>query len=474
MSNCLIGDIIPASRKAKPETLLGWEFDMRRSLFSVLIVALLSSAAWAQFEMGSIVGLIVDPSGGPIPGASVDIRSTNLGLRDDILTAWHERHNRLEGFVPTNGGTFVLVGNPPFQNGVVTQSNWHDLGPRFGFAYNVASKTVIRGGYGIYYSFQSNTSNDNQAKNPPYNGNVIVTNSSNDYADALPISAGFSAARPSLYPITNQQFIYWPYNYQDPGIQEWNLNVQRQLPSNLVLSVAYVGTKGSHIDVFDNCNAAPPGPGAVGPRRPFPNLSDCVTVTPWGNSSYNSLQASVERRMAGGLTMLASYSYAHSIDDSSGQESETVQNPYDLALNRGNSTFDVRQSLVLSWTYEVPIGKNLHGPAAILAKGWTLNSIDSFINGSPFTPTMQTDALNNGSGVQWPNRIAAGTIPNPSVNMWFNPAAFVRRAPTTMATKAGTSCTGREPARSTCRRSRTSPSARKAAGCNSGARCSIS
>ena len=362
--------------------------------------------------------------------AQDDIRLTsrltlNVGLRDDILTAWHERHNRLEGFVPTGGGTFVLVGNAPFQNGAVTQSNWRDLGPRFGFAYNVASKTVIRGGYGIYYSFQSNTSNDNQAKNPPYNGNVIVTNSTSDYAGAAPISAGFSPDRPSLYAITNQQYIYWPYNYTDPQVQEWNLNVQRQLPSNIVLSVAYVGTKGSHIDVFDNCNAALPGPGAVASRRPFPNLSDCVTVTPWANSSYNSLQASAERRMAGGLTMLASYTYAHSIDNNSGQASESVQTPYNLHLNRGNSTFDVRQSLVFSWTYELPLGKNLHGVPGVLAKGWTINSIDSFIDGSPFTPTMQTNTLNAGSGAQWPNRIASGRIAHPSVNMWFNPAAFV-------------------------------------------------
>ncbi len=307
----------------------------------------------------------------------------------------------------------------------MTRNNWLDLGPRLGFAYNVASKTVIRGGFGKYFSYQSNSSGDNQTKNPPYNGNTQWSYSANDFAGSTPISAGFPAARPSQYPIANQAYVYWPYNYSDPSVLEWNLNVQRQLWSNSVLSVAYVGGKGSHIDVFDNCNEAVPGSTAVASRRPYPNLGDCTSVTPWGNSSYQALQASVERRMAGGLTVLAAYSYSHSIDDSSGQESESVQTPYNLHLNRGNSTFDVRQSLVFSWTYDLRLGKNLHGPAAILAKGWTLNSIDSFIEGSPFTPTMQTSTLNAGSGVQWPNRIASGTISNPSVSMWFNPAAFV-------------------------------------------------
>ncbi len=187
----------------------------------------------------------------------------NIGLRDEILTAWHERHNRLEGFVPTGGGTFILVNNPPFANGAVTRNNWLDLGPRFGFAYNVAPKTVIRGGFGKYFSYQSNSSGDNQTKNPPYNGNTQWSFSSNDFADATPISVGFPAARPSQYPIANQAYVYWPYNYSDPSVLEWNLNVQRQLPLNSLLSVAYVGGKGTHIDVFDNCNVAIPGATAV-------------------------------------------------------------------------------------------------------------------------------------------------------------------------------------------------------------------
>jgi hypothetical protein len=201
--------------------------------------------------------------------------------------------------------------------------------------------------------------------------------------------------------------------------------VQRELVANTVLTVAYVGMKGTHVLVTENINAALPGPGAVAARRPYPNLGDGTAVGDWGNSTYHSLQTTVQRRFSSGLSMLAAWTWSHSIDNTSGTGSETVQTPYNLHLNRGNSTFDLRHNVALSWTYELPFAKRKSGPLQWIAGGWQINSIDSFQSGTPFTVTMQSSLLNAGSGVQWPNRLASGSLANPTIARWFDPTAFL-------------------------------------------------
>ncbi len=355
----------------------------------------------------------------------------NYGLRDDFVTPWTERHNLLAGFVPANGGTLVPVGTAPYNGNSVTEGRFTNFGPRAGFAWNLTPNTVLRAGFGMFYSYAMQTSNDSPAKNPPFSGSVQVANNASDFDSASPISAGFPASRPTLFPVAGLGWIYYPWDFKTEGATEWNINLQRQLGANNVLSIAYVGEKGTHILVTDNINEALPGPGAVAARRPYPNLGDGTAVGPWGDSNYNSLQTSFQRRLSAGLTFLGAWTWSHSIDDSSGTGSETVQNPYNLHLNRGNSTFDVRHSLVLSWTYELPFGngkcflRDAHGVLDLIAGGWQLNSIDTFQTGSPFTATMSTSNLNAGSGVQWPNVVGVGSLPNPSVQHWFNTSAFV-------------------------------------------------
>ncbi len=355
----------------------------------------------------------------------------NYGLRDDMVTPWTERHNQLAGFTPTGGGTLVPVGTAPYTGNSVTVGRYTNFGPRAGLAYNVTPKTVIRAGFGIFYAFAMQTSNDSPAKNPPFSGSLQASNNAADFDSALPISAGFPAARPALYPIAGLGWIYYPRDFKTNGANEWNINVQRELIANTVLTVAYVGMKGSHILVTDNINEAIPGPGAVASRRPYPNLGDGTAVGPWGDSIYHSMQTTVQRRFSSGFSALAAWTWSHSIDDSSGTGSEGVQTPYDLHLNRGNSTFDLRHNVVLSWTYELPFGKgkpllpNASGPLQWMVGGWQLNSIDSFQSGTPFTVTMNSSLLNAGSGGQWPNRIGSGVLANPTISQWFDPTAFV-------------------------------------------------
>jgi hypothetical protein len=352
------------------------------------------------------------------------------GLRDDIVTPWRERHNELAGFLPANGGNLVPVGNPPYSGDTVTEGRYTNFGPRAGIAYNVTPRTVIRAGAGVFYSFQMQTSNLSPAKNAPFSGSLQVANNAQDWASASPISAGFPAARPALFPVNGTAWVYYPYDFKTTSNTQWNVSAQRQFGDSNVVTLAYVGAKGTHVFVTENINQAIPGPGPVVARRPYANLGDGTAVGPWGNSRYNSLQATFERRFAKSFSMLAACTWAHSIDDSSGTGSETVQTPYDLRLYRGSSTFDVRHNVVLSWTYELPVGRGKmllrNGPRVLdwAIGGWQFNSIDTFQTGTPFTVTMLTNTLNVGGGVQYANRIASGRVEHPTIDQWFDPSAF--------------------------------------------------
>jgi hypothetical protein len=167
-------------------------------------------------------------------------------------------------------------------------------------------------------------------------------------------------------------------------------------------------------------------------RRPYPNLADAIGVAPWGNASYNSLQTQVDRRF-GAVRFTGAWTWAHSIDNTSGESSGSpIQNSRDLHAQRASSTFDVRHKLALSGTYEMPFGKGRRwmnsAPRAVdlIVGGWQVNNILTLQSGLPFTPVMQTSTLNTGTGSQFPNRIASGELPSQerSIERWFDVSAF--------------------------------------------------
>ncbi len=361
----------------------------------------------------------------------------NVGLRYEIATPWTEVHNRLANLIPALGNVFP-VGSPQVPQNTMYDTNWANIGPRFGISYQLTSKTVMRAGFGYFYDFTSESVNSLGNNNAPFAGNLLIANntSATDLVNGItPLSRGFLPYQPiGQFAAAGSSVSYFPRNDPDMTIQQRNISIQQQLTSDTVLTVAYVGTRGEHLTVYPNINQPVPGPGAANPRRLFPQFGSITAIFHGSDSYYNALQVTAERRFSHGLAFLASYAWGHSVDIISTTANGGVQNPLCMACDRGASDYDIRHNLTLSWSYELPFGKgkafgkNWSGATNALLGGWKFNSIDSFYSGSPFSVNSGTNTLGAGAGSQRADLIGDWHVAHPGPSLWFNPAAFATPA----------------------------------------------
>jgi hypothetical protein len=358
----------------------------------------------------------------------------NLGLRWEAATPWTEIHNRLSNLDFSNGIVYP-VGTPQMPGNTLSNAHGRDFGPRVGLSYQLMPKTVIRASFGLFYDFTAGIVNDLGTNGPPGAGTLAITNNvnaTNLVTGITPLSQGFLPYQTlGNLSALGQNLVYIPRNDPDTSIMQRHVSIQQQLTPNTVLTVAYVGTQGEHLTDYPNINQPVPGPGAAGPRRLFSQYGSVTGVVRATSSEYNGLQVSGERRFSHGLAFLASYTWGHAIDVSSSSGSGGAnQNPLCLECDRSPSDFDIRQSLVLSWSYELPFGKgktfgnNWDGPLQAFFGGWKLNSIDTFQSGSPFSVDSGTNTEGSGAGTQRANVIGNYHVTNPGPTEWFNPAAF--------------------------------------------------
>jgi hypothetical protein len=362
----------------------------------------------------------------------------NVGLRYELTTPWTEVHNRLANFVPSLGNVFP-VGSAQVPENSMYDANHLDFGPRVGISYQLTPKTVIRAGFGFFYDFTSESVNSLGNNNPPFAGNLLIANNTStiDLVNGItPLSRGFLPYQPiGQFAAPGNSLSYFPRTDPDMNIQQRNISIQRQLTSDTVLTVAYVGTRGEHLTVYPNINQPVPGPGAANPRRLYPNFGTITAVYHGSDSYYNALQATAERRFSHGLAFLASYAWGHSVDVISTTAGGGVQDPLCLACSRGASDYDIRHNLTLSWSYELPVGKgknfgrNWTGAKQAVLGGWKFNSIDSFYSGSPFAVNSGTNTLGSGASAQRADLIGDWHVANPGPSLWFNPAAFATPSP---------------------------------------------
>jgi outer membrane receptor protein involved in Fe transport len=370
---------------------------------------------------------IFDPAVGKFVVAQKSGQPPDLAAQPLAALAWN-----LFGNLMT---TADAVGLPNRTLRFPDKNNW---APRLGLAYRPTflKNTVFRMGYGIYYDLMNGNNYSNiTATSIPWIisqgvNNTLPTPTLNNQNLFAPFNAP-GAASPSIQPI-----IYNPRS-RVPYVQEWNVAIQRQLGRSTSLDVAYVGNKGTKLETNIPFNRPLlPGPGDVDSRRPFPNLSEGFEVADIANSIYHSLQVKLERQYSSGLSLIASYTLAKSIDDSSSDYGIGYEDEYDLRLERAVSNFDVRNRLSVGYIYDLPLGKgkSLTPTNPILQRvvsGWEVSGIVTLQSGMPFTINSGRDVANTGSGSQRPDRIASGELSNPTINEWFDTSAFVLNAPYT-------------------------------------------
>ena len=375
----------------------------------------------------------------------------NMGVRYELSLPAVEKRNRIANFdIDTNPAhpQLVLAGSQgdAWADRALQGTNYHEFAPRFGFAYSLPdNKTVLRGGYGIFYSnIITEGGMQSMEINPP--NHLRVNLSSNPNVPSLILSQGFAANTLSTSNATNVELVSYDRNNVPPTAQEWNFDIQRQLGAGILVEIGYYGNKFDHAWWQLDGNPPPPAPGNINSNRPYQTtlvpgagtitLSDVLRISKGGYSRYNGLQAKVEKRYANGLTFIASYAYSKTmaLGDTNG-----VQNPKNWNADRAVSSLDMTQHFVGSAVYALPFGKGQafgshwnRFTEAVLG-GWSLGPIVTVNTGMPLNVIVQGDPSNTGQQSNTgnndrPNVIGDWHLANPSVQEWFNTAAFAANA----------------------------------------------
>ncbi len=363
----------------------------------------------------------------------------NLGLREIIYVSCpdgYEKYNNISDFIPSlyvasqaptvmaNGRLVPGTGNP--LNGIITPTSrggltgldraletprYGNLGPRFGFAYSPGAdqKTVVRGGYGIFYHWD----NDNQQSlsvNPPFSKSASIFDTSLDNP-----SGGTGASFPAGLNSEDPYYLY-------PQVQQWSLTVARELPTHTVLSVGYVGNHAGHLDQSFNINQPQP-------NLPVANGTNLSTVVPFlgygsiaeddrnSSAEYNGLQVDARHHFAQGFSFEVAYTWSKDRCWQVGQDTWTQQD------EPGLCSVDQPQNFMVNYVYQLPFYKNQAGAAGKLLGGWQVSGITAQASGYPFTISEQGDRSGTGNAGR-PNWVGPLDIQPKNVSNYFSTAAF--------------------------------------------------
>jgi hypothetical protein len=368
-----------------------------------------------------------------------------LGLRWEYLAPWAEENNLEGAFDPASGkiAFHKVPANLPAQLAplVITQDGFYsagiikkdlnNFGPRVGIAYNADEKTVLRGGFGVYYDNLNLNELQFTRLVPPFYGNFSLTP-----VRTAPLQVDTLFPNLDQIPQFPAPFSLDPTNRTAYTFQ-WNANVQRTLGRSYLVEVAYTGSRSENLHKRYNINQARPGTTPIEARVPYPAFQSAILYSSdAGYARFHGLSLRMEKRYSSGLFFLANYQLSKSTDNGSGEiEANDTAYAWDLDADRGLARFDQRHRSAFSYGYELPWGPDKRwlsdgGAVASILGGWQVQGVARFGSGFPLSVTSQ-NVCQCGSFV--PQRVNfapgreddRGQIDNPSPTRWFDPTAYV-------------------------------------------------
>ncbi len=413
--------------------------------------------------------------------------SVNFGLRYDItfmpIYGDNKNANNFVGDMNFRDGTYILARNAPscaqtnaapcipggtlpahvivtpLGGTAIFHTDYNDIQPRVGVAYQLFPNTVLRAGYGRFFdnwAAITQTAQNYEGTWPSLdqlgasNLNPVTAGPPTRSAED-PLNQGAGAPVTTGTPFSQSTWFADPY-LKRPYADQWNFGVQQQVTSSAVLTANYVGSVGRRLDIGGAYNVAMvAGGNASCPGQncgaPFPYIGATAYDRSQGKSSYHALQVSLNGRQQHGLTYLISYTWSKSLDLGCsgwyGVEGCSIQNPYNLQADKGPSATDLPQIFSAAWVYELPFGKGskLSSGSRIvnaLIGGWNLNGVLSLNSGTAFDVGTSQDIAHtgnynygNGYGYERANLLGSRYPSNKTPREWINVAAFTYPAPNT-------------------------------------------
>ncbi len=360
-----------------------------------------------------------------------DKLTLNLGLRYDFMTPPTEQDNRLANFDPAGGGQLIFASDGSLADRALVNPDKNNFAPRLGAIYRLNDKSLIRGGYGMFFNqFDRIGSEDQLALNPPglINNQVNSTGNTNPVflmRDGFPVNY----LDPNNLVIRNLKLRAAFADAPRTMVQQFGIGFERELAGNMVVSADAVGSFTSHLAVLRNLNQPTRGTLDANGPVPYPNFGNIQAREMNGEANYKGIDFSFEKRFSGGHSYRASYTFSEARDQAPehlNASSGRAQNTRDLESWEGPSDFDIRHRFAGNFIVELPFGEGRamlqDGIAGKILGGWLLSGIYSARSGRAFTVTQGNNNVGaDQTGV--PNLTGDPEGPR-TVAQWFNPAAF--------------------------------------------------